>query len=91
MRAAKNILKHELIGLETEVVNPTNKNQEGIHGKLINETRDTIVIETGQGDKRITKKNTDFRFFLPNKNIKVKGCYLIGRPEDRIKNKISKW
>jgi len=87
MRTAKNILRHELIGLQCEVVSSKNKSQAGIKGKVIDETLKTIVIE----GKRVAKKDTTFRLILNDKKIDVNGNYLLARPEDRIKKKIQKW
>ena len=40
-----NIIKHELIGLKAEIVDSRNKANIGIKGKIIDETKNTIIIE----------------------------------------------
>lgn len=87
MRSAKNILRHELIGLQCKVVNSLNKSQIGISGVIENETLKTIVIN----GKRIFKKGSIFRINVANKTVDVDGDHLLTRPEDRIKKKIKKW
>jgi len=87
MRTAKNMLLHELIGLQCEVVKSQNKSQIGIKGKITDETMKTVVIS----GKRILKRETTFRITLNGKRIDIYGDYLIARPEDRIKKKVKRW
>lgn len=88
----KNLVRHELIGLEVEVLDSTNKYQKGIKGKVIDETYNTLVIETEKGEKRVSKKDCVFAFKLPDgKKILVEGWVIVGKPEDRIKKKLSTW
>ena len=87
MQTAKNILLHELIGLQCEVVNAKNKTQIGLRGKIIDETMKTVIINS----KRVFKCGTIFRLTVAGKKIDVDGSYLLARPEDRIKKKLKKW
>ncbi|MBI3190552.1 ribonuclease P protein subunit [archaeon] len=87
MRNEKNILVHELIGLECEVVNARNKSSVGIKGKITDETMKTVAIN----DKMIFKKGTVFRIKVGDKKVDVDGDFLTSRPEDRIKKKMKKW
>ncbi|MBI5332491.1 MAG: ribonuclease P protein component 1 [Candidatus Aenigmarchaeota archaeon] len=91
MIKAKNILQHELIGLDCTVIRSGNKSQIGIKGKIVDETLRTLIIETEHGLKKILKDSCVFRMNLKGQNILVEGSYLIARPEDRIKKKIRKW
>jgi ribonuclease P protein subunit POP4 len=87
-----NLVRHELIGLEVEIKNSTNKNQMGLKGKVIDETFKTLKIETDKGEKVIPKDITIFIFTLPNgTRVQVEGKILLGRPEDRIKKKLPSW
>ena len=87
MRNPSNILRHELIGLECKVVKSANKDQEDIAGKILDETLKTLTI----GGKTVQKKGSVFRVRLQGKNLDIEGDYIVARPEDRIKKKISKW
>jgi len=88
----KNLIRHELIGLKTEVVNSTNKFQIGIKGTVIDETKNTIVVETNKGFKKIQKKGSTFIFEIPSgKRVKVIGDKIAVRSEERIKLKVKKW
>ena len=52
----KGILKEELIGLETEVIDAKNKSLIGIKGRIVNETKFTLHIRTAKGIKRVLKE-----------------------------------
>jgi ribonuclease P protein subunit POP4 len=58
-----NILRHELIGLPVEVVHASNPAQQGIAGRVVDETRNMVVIETSRGTKRIEKARSPRREF----------------------------
>ena len=84
-----NILRHELIGLEVEIVDATNPSLIGIKGRVVDETRNTLVIEKCDGKEVVIPKDVAvFKFRLGDKYVKVIGSLLIGRPEDRLKRKI---
>lgn len=84
-----NILRHELIGLETEVLEDSNMVNIHLRGKVVDETMRTLVIR-GKRTHRIAKKDAIFKFILDGKAVKVKGKALIGRPENRVKKQTKK-
>ena len=79
-----NLIHHELIGLFAEVIASTNPSLVGIKGKVVDETRNMLVIE----DKKIPKACSTFMFSLPNNRVKVDGMLLVSRPEDRMKRRL---
>jgi ribonuclease P protein subunit POP4 len=89
----QNLVRHELCGLAVRIKGSTDSTHKGLAGKVIDETYNTLKIETKEGkEKVIPKSNTVFIFTLPNKvKVMVEGKVLIGRPEDRIKKKIARW
>lgn len=92
MITPKNIFRHELIGLPVKVVNSTHEGFIGIKGKVVDETKSTIRIETDNTEKVIPKGAATFHFYLPDGNIvEIKGKIIIARPEDRIKKKFRKF
>jgi len=91
MRTLKNILKHELIGLNCKVISATNKCQTGLEGKIIDETQKTILLEVENVCKRIPKQGSVFRLKLKDHCIEIKGDEIVTRPENRIKKKFKKW
>jgi ribonuclease P protein subunit POP4 len=88
-RTPENITRHELVGLEAEVMEDSNPCNVNTRGTVIDETMNTIVIDDG-GAKRIAKKNAVFKFKLNGKSVKVEGWVLAGRSEDRVKKKIKR-
>ena len=92
MITAKNVIKHELIGLFVEVNKSINKTQEKVKGIVVDETKSMLKIETKRGIKTIPKKTSEFIFTIPNgKKVKVDGKRIFARPEDRVKLKVKKW
>lgn len=81
----RNIIRHELIGLEAEIVKAKNPSLVGIKGKIIDETRNTIIIRQGKKMKRILKEHAVFNIRVENKIVQLDGKLLVGRPEERIK------
>jgi ribonuclease P protein subunit POP4 len=88
-RTPENITRHELIGLEAEILTDSNPYNINTRGTVIDETMNTLVIDDG-GAKRIAKKNAVFKFKLDGKSVEVEGWALSGRPEDRVKKKIKR-
>jgi len=88
-RTPENLPKHELIGLNVEVVEASNDNYIGISGEVLDETRDTLNID----GKTVEKKSSVFLFELPTgEEVKIKGDLIAKRPEDRLKMKLpDKW
>ena len=77
----KNISKQELIGLNAEIVDSKNKANIGISGKIIDETKNSLVID----GKRLFKKNITIKLNINKKQITINGQMLRGRPKERIK------
>ena len=92
---AKTLARHELIGLELEIVSSANKSQVGLKGTVTDETRQTLTIDVGECDKpekSVAKDQCVFVFTLPGgQKVRVDGKVLVARPEDRIKKRLRKW
>ena len=85
MISSRNVLRHELIGLDVLVSGATNPGQRGLSGRIIDETRNLLVIETARGIKRIAKMHSVFRVSLPNRElVEIDGSVLVLAPEKRI-------
>jgi len=87
MKMLKEITRHELIGLNAVVVQSSNLSQEGLKGRIVDETKSSVVLETINGRKRVLKKNVVFELNVEGKIVMIKGKLLEGRPEERIKVK----
>ena len=87
----QNLVRHELIGLKVRIAKSTDPTQK-FSGTVVDETCNTLKIETKGKERTIPKGNSIFIFTLPNgMKVEVDGKILISRPEDRIKKKIAKW
>ena len=85
----KNLIHHELIGLNMRVYSSTNPNMIGLEGKVVDETRNMIIMEDAHSiEKKVPKSHSEFVFTLPDeKCVKVRGDLLAIRPEDRIRKR----
>ena len=79
-----NLRKHELIGLEVEVLHSTDPSQAHVRGRVVDETRNTLVLEIQGDEKRIPKHGSRFRFEIQG-GLEVDGEEIRFRPEDRVK------
>jgi ribonuclease P protein subunit POP4 len=79
-----NLRKHELIGLQVQVLRATDPGQVRMSGRVVDETRNLLVIEAGGIEKRIPKQGARFRFEIQG-GIEVEGDEIRFRPEDRVK------
>ena len=85
MISSRNVLRHELIGLDVLVTGASNPEQRGMSGRIIDETRNLMVIETPRGIKRIAKMRSVFRVALPSGElVEIDGSVLVLAPEKRI-------
>ena len=78
----KEILRHELIGLEVEVADSKNKNLVGIKGKITDETRNTLEVDN---TKKLAKDQVTIKVKKGNQTFVIDGNQIVGRPEDRVK------
>lgn len=84
----RNIMRHELIGLEARVMDSSDHTLLGASGKVVDETRNMLVIEDGEKARKISKSNSTFLVILPDgEKVTVDGKKLVGRPEERVRRK----
>jgi len=87
-----NILRHELIGLQVRVLDALNPSVNGIQGKVVDETRNTLSIGKTRESVMIPKEIATFRFHLPSGIlVDVDGSRLISKPENRLKTRTRRW
>ena len=79
-----NLIRHELIGLDVVVSESLNPLSIGIQGKVIDETQQTLILQTKKGNKKILKRLSTFVFNVKNKKVEVKGSVIAKRPWERI-------
>ena len=63
-------------------------NHTSFDGKVVDETKNTVVIEAGGKKKRIAKASHIFCFRIGAKEARIDGDILQKRPEERIKTKL---
>lgn len=80
----KTIVLHELIGLSVAVIKSSDRKQIGIHGTVIDETKNTFLVRTDTGMKRIAKAITTFKFRRGRSSFVVDGSEINFRSEERI-------
>jgi len=89
MKITPTTLQHEFIGLDAEVVRSLHPRYVGIKGKVLNETRNTLVILHNNKKTMIIKNVAVFHFTTPDGAVvEINGKIIVGRPENRIKKRI---
>jgi ribonuclease P protein subunit POP4 len=81
----RDFMKQEFIGLEAEVIASTHHGYRSLRGRIVNETKNTIVIEHEGKAKTVPKTGNEFLFTYGDEKIAVRGSEIRHRPEDRIK------
>ena len=89
MKVTPSIVQQEFIGLNAEVVKSSNSHYIGISGKVVDETRNVLVLLHQNEKKSIIKNVTVFDFTMPDGTVvEIDGTVIVGRPEDRIKKRL---
>ena len=82
------VMKHaiEYIGLRVTVTKSPSKERIGINGVVVDETKNTFMIEKDDGKEvTVPKQSSSFRFNEGGKTFDVEGSDIAFRPEDRPK------
>lgn len=87
MITKENLLIHELIGLEAMVVKSNNEQITGISGKIVDETKSMLFLNTINGIKKIPKENSEWKFSFDKNESIVNGNLLTKRPQERLGGK----
>ncbi|SFM84503.1 ribonuclease P protein component 1 [Methanolobus profundi] len=86
---------HELIGSNVKVIEATNPTLNDMSGKVVDETKNMIIVLKEDGtERKVPKKGSSFVFQIPSRlskrhaerYVKVDGNLLISQPENRTKN-----
>lgn len=84
----KTIVLHELTGLGVKVVKSRDSSQVGIHGTVIDETKNTLLIKTSVGDKIVAKDISTFKFKHGRNSFVVDGKEINFRSWERIEKSL---
>ncbi len=79
----KNIVLHELIGLRVKVIDCLDGKQIGAKGTVIDETKNTLLVDTSTGLIKLIKRACTFEFYSNGHAFKVKGKEINFRPGER--------
>jgi len=79
-----NILRHELVGLRATVSGSANARLVGTSGRVIDETKSTLVLETRSGTKTVPKRGNEWAFAVSGLDIRVDGGRIARRPAERL-------
>ena len=92
MISSKNLIYHELIGLNVEIIDSSAESLIGIKGKVKKKKKKTLMIETSDKNEKLVAKDVSiFQFEVPDGTyLEVDGKILLSRPEDRIKKRYKK-
>ena len=74
----RDIPGQELIGLEAEVVNATNKQLKGIKGIIVDETKNTLVLEQDSKTKVVLKEQVVLKIKIDGHVVRIDGKMLLG-------------
>ena len=86
MRTRKNILYSTFVGLPVEIVNSSQRDLVGTKGKVVDETKNLIIIEKGDKEIKVQKVSCVFRFTLDDgETVDVEGKKIAFRPHERPK------
>jgi ribonuclease P protein subunit POP4 len=87
----QNIVKHEIVGLSTHIVESKDPGHVCREGVIIDESKEMIRIDTEKGPILVPKSICVFDMTLPDGVIvRLDGELLKGRPEDRIKKRLNR-
>ena len=91
MKVTPAVIRQEFIGLWAKVVRSLNPSYVGIAGKVVDETRNILIIKQEDEKKMVIKEISVFHFKFPDGTIvEIDGRNIVGRPEDRLKKRIKR-
>jgi len=81
----RDFMRREFIGLEVEVVSSPNRIYEHVKGKVVDESKNTLIISSNETEWIVPKSPNEFLFTYEGKKFMINGSEIQHRPEDRIK------
>ena len=91
MKVTPDIIRYEFIGTEGKIAKSPHSGYVGIHGEVIDETKNTFTIMHEEKAKRVIKNSAVFNFkFSDGTTVEIDGKLLVGRPEDRLKKTVKR-
>jgi ribonuclease P protein subunit POP4 len=81
----RSFAKDEFIGLKVKIRECSDPKWKGKSGHILNETKNTFIIDIDNKEKTIAKNIAIFEFEVNGKRISLDGSKIMFRPENRIK------
>jgi ribonuclease P protein subunit POP4 len=81
----KKLAREELIGLHVKIKECKDPSWTGKSGVILDETKNTFLLEIDDQKKTIPKNIASFEFEYEGKKITIQGSKIAYRAEDRIK------
>ena len=81
----KTLARSEFIGLHVKIKECKDPSWIGKSGLILDETKNTFLIEIDDQHKKIAKNIATFEFDVEGNKISIDGLKIAFRPEDRIK------
>ncbi|AUG47917.1 ribonuclease P [Haloarcula taiwanensis] len=78
--------RHELVGLDCEVVAASNPDAVGISGTVVMETTQMLTVEGTDRVWHVPKDSATFSFGVDGQRVQVDGDRLVARPARRTEN-----
>jgi ribonuclease P protein subunit POP4 len=91
VRVTPDVIRREFIGTEGKIAKSHHTGYVGLHGEVINETKNTFAILHKGKVKSVIKNSAVFNFkFFDGTIVEIDGKLLVGRPEDRLKKNVKR-
>lgn len=91
MKVTPDVIRQEFIGTQSRITQSQHADYVGLHGQVIDETKNTFVLQHEGTKKRIVKNSAVFNFrFSEGTVVEIEGKLLVGRPEDRLKKTVKR-
>lgn len=86
-RSPETVARSELIGLACRVATSAHAPYEGLSGRIVDETKETLVLETAAGREVVVpKRGQTFEVTTADgERVSLAGASIAHRPEDRTK------
>ena len=81
------LTRHELVGLDVEVVAASNPDVVGISGRVVMETTQLLTVERDARVWHVPKADATFAFDLDGETVVVAGDRLVARPARRTEQR----
>ncbi|TFG16879.1 MAG: ribonuclease P protein subunit [Promethearchaeota archaeon] len=94
MISPRYLIYHDLIGFEVFLKRKSKSKESKFlrKGIIIDETKNLVIIQNENQNKKYIKKDYTFRFKLNNDLLEVDGSKIVGKPENRLRSlKKKKW